>query len=298
MSQTASSSSQVYSDGECEEVLLNFFASRRSPQEIDEFRKDHSEWEYHYHLSPDRECLLNWLDFPANASLLEIGAGCGALTGLFARRCRHVTASELSPRRAEILRRRHIDAENIELVVGDFRQKVSTRKFDLICVIGVLEYVERYSTHPNAALEFLSFIKSRLASGGRCLLAIENKFGLKYWAGCREDHTGRWFESIDDYQQSSGIRTYSRHELAALFGRAGFLNQSFFYPLPDYKFPLEVFSDEYLPTSALSLKHALYPTPDLSSQRIHMFDEYGAIDGIIRANSFPFFANSFLVQAS
>ena len=298
MSQPAENLSPVYSDGECEEILLNFFATYRSPQEIDQFRKLHPSWEYHYHLSPDREYLLNWIDFPQNASLLEIGAGCGALTGLFSRKCRHVTASELSPRRGEILRRRYVKADNIELLVGDFREKVSTRKFDVICVIGVLEYVERYSTQANAALEFLSFVKSRLAPGGQCLLAIENKFGLKYWAGCREDHTGRWFESIDDYQQSSGIRTYSRHELAELFRSAGFLNQSFFYPLPDYKFPVEVFSDDYLPTSALSLKHALYPTPDLSSDRFHMFDEFGAIDGIIRAQSFAFFANSFLVQAS
>lgn len=297
MNQAAIKADTVYSDGECEEVLLNFFGTRRSAEEITEFRERHPSWEYHYHLSPNRECLLNWIELPEESSVLEIGAGCGALTGLLARQCRHVTASELSPRRAEILRRRHIEHNNIELLTGDFRKNIGQRKFDIICIVGVLEYVERYSTHANAALDFLSFVKSRLASGGRCILAIENKFGLKYWAGCREDHTGRWFESIDDYQQSSGIRTFSRHELAELFKLAGFAKYDFFYPLPDYKFPVEIFSDRYLPASALSLKHSLYPTPDPSSERYFLFDEYAAIDGIIRAKSFPFFANSFLVQA-
>lgn len=289
---------KMYSDGECEEVMLNFFGTRRTPEEIAQFRQKNSGWEYYYHLSPDREFLLNWIDLPSNASVLEVGAGCGALTGLFANRCRHVTASEMSPRRAEILRRRHIEHRNIEILIGDFRQSLSNRSFDLIFVIGVLEYVERYSSHPNAAFEFLSFLRSRLNASGKCYLAIENKFGLKYWAGCREDHTGQWFESINDYQNSDGIRTYSRIELDDLFKSSGFKKTNFYYPLPDYKFPIEIFSDTYLPKSALSFKQGLFPTPSPSSARHYFLDEQAAIDGIIRAKSFPFFANSFLVEAA
>ena len=30
-------------------------------------------------------------------------------------------------------------------------------------------------------------------------MAIENKLGLKYWSGCKEDHTGRYFEGVSKY---------------------------------------------------------------------------------------------------
>lgn len=36
----------------------------------------------------------------------------------------------------------------------------------------------------------LNMLKPFLKENGKVLLAIENKFGLKYWCGAAEDHTG------------------------------------------------------------------------------------------------------------
>ena len=42
--------------------------------------EEHS-WQILYHLSAIRENILEWYPFDPGASLLEIGAECGALTG-------------------------------------------------------------------------------------------------------------------------------------------------------------------------------------------------------------------------
>ena len=44
-------------------------------------------------------------------------------------------------------------------------------------------------------------------------MAIENKLGLKYFAGCKEDHVGRMFEGIEGYKNTSGVETFSKREL-------------------------------------------------------------------------------------
>lgn len=43
-------------------------------------------------------------------------------------------------------------------------------------------------------------------------MAIENKLGLKYFAGCKEDHVGRMFEGIEGYKNTSGVETFSKRE--------------------------------------------------------------------------------------
>ena len=88
------------------------------------------------------------------------------------------------------------------------------------------------------------------------IIAIENKFGLKYWAGAREDHTGRNFDSIEDYPNDKGIQTFGKHELTELLKSVGFSNTEYYYPMPDYKLPKIVYSDDYLPDAmAFLMRH-------------------------------------------
>lgn len=53
--------------------------------------KEEPEPAYFYALSDTRENVLEWFDFKPEASLLEVGSGCGALTGLYSRRVKNVT---------------------------------------------------------------------------------------------------------------------------------------------------------------------------------------------------------------
>ena len=57
-------------------------------------------------------------------------------------------------------------------------------------------------------VDYLKRIRTHLAPGGRLVIAIENRIGLKYWAGATEDHTGIYFEGaggISDDQLCTDI---------------------------------------------------------------------------------------------
>ena len=52
-------------------------------------------------------------------------------------------------------------------------------------------------------------LKKHLHAGGRIVIAIENRMGLKYLAGCREDHLGTYFSGIEGYNSESVARTFT-----------------------------------------------------------------------------------------
>lgn len=84
---------------------------------------------------------------------------------------------------------------------------------------------------------------------GRLLIAIENRLGLKYFAGAPEDHTDLHFFGINGYPGNQSVRTFSKNELGELLENSGFPFLRFYYPYPDYKFPTEIFTDESLYTN-------------------------------------------------
>ena len=55
-----------------------------------------------YHLSDIRQNIVEWLQIENTAEILEIGSGCGAITGTLARKAKSVTCIELSEKRSMI----------------------------------------------------------------------------------------------------------------------------------------------------------------------------------------------------
>lgn len=279
----------LYNDGDVEEEILSICESGRDIQEL---LRNENRWPLLYHLSDIRHNLLDWYDFEPEGSLLEIGAGCGAVTGLFCDRLKRVVGIDLSKRRSTINVTRNGGRGNLEIFVGNFEDIRLEEKFDYVTLIGVLEYSGYYiSQGENPYQEMLKRAKAYLKPGGRLILAIENKFGLKYFGGAGEDHTGGFFDGIEDYRKVKGVRTFSKPELAGLLLQAGFEESRFYYPMPDYKLPEAVYSDDFLPKPGM-LSHVsdAYDRP-----RYRLFDESAAYDAIIRDGQFPYFANSFLI---
>ena len=281
----------LYSDGAVEDELLALFESGGDPAAM--LRQD-KRWPVLYHLSPERRNLLEWFPFKKDSSLLEVGAGCGALTGLFAERTAKVTAVELSLRRSRIIAARYPKSVNIEVMAGNISDLELGSKYDCVTLVGVLEYARSFVKGPAPARNLLARCASLLAPGGALLVAVENKFGLKYFAGAREDHSGRSFESIEGYRPDSPAETWSRDELEELLESSGFGRLDFYYPYPDYKLPEEVFSDRFLP----GVSHVLKNAPNYDCDRYRLFSEKRAMLNIIAEGKFSFFSNSFLVAAS
>lgn len=290
--------SGAYSDGdELERMILELLQGEDATARIEDMLTGQPSWPVYYHFTPVRRNLLSWFGFRNDAALLEVGCGMGALTGLFCDRVARVTAVELTARRTEITAWRHRDRANLTAVAGNIADLEIEGGFDYVTAIGVLEYAGRYSESDNPFRDFLARLRSFLKPGGSLLLAIENKLGFKYWSGAREDHTGRLFESLEGYPYQKDVQTFSRRELESLLGDAGFEKTEFFYPVPDFKLPREIFSDAYPPTPGHGIRPGMFPYTDLSQERELLFNEQLVMDSIIAEGAFPLFANSFLVVA-
>ncbi|SFL03347.1 Methyltransferase domain-containing protein [Lachnospiraceae bacterium KH1T2] len=278
----------IYSDGEIEDTILE--ACQRGEEE--ELLKNSSDWAVLYHLSSIRENLLEWYPLEKNTSVLEIGAGCGALTGILSKKVKTVTCVDLSEKRSLINAYRHKDCDNIEIIIGNFQDiEPSLDKYDYVTLIGVLEYSKSYIQSEEPFLEMLRVAVKHLNVNGKLIIAIENKMGLKYWNGAPEDHTVKMYSGLNDYTDGSNVRTFSKKELIQLLSEAGIETYCFYYPQPDYKLPKAIYSDSVLPKPGdiRSFKKVY------SSPRMYNFYEDTVTDQVCADNMFPYFANSFLV---
>lgn len=279
-----------YSDGDIENDLLQLIMEE---PDVEKILAEDDRWPVLYHFSPVRQNILEWYPFKKDASVLEIGAGCGAISGVLCRNAKHVTSVDLSKRRSLINANRNKEYDNLTIMVGNFNDVVLKEKYDYITLIGVLEYAGYYTDDEHPFEAFLKKISGYLKEDGKLLIAIENKFGLKYWAGCREDHIATFFGGIEGYAKDSYVRTFSKNELAHMLEQAGFSEHTFYYPYPDYKLPEKIFSDEYLPhENELNVNHR-----NFDRNRVRLFDENKVYGELIRAEMFPEFSNSFLIVA-
>jgi len=278
-----------YSDGDIENELLDIVKNKKDFEEI---LKDDNRWSILYHLSLIRQNIINWYPFKQNSFVLEIGGGCGAITGVLCDKAKEVKVVELSKRRSMINYERNKHYENLEIIVGNLNDIKFNQKFNYITLIGVLEYAGSFTKTDLPYEDFLKKIKSYLKEDGKLLIAIENRYGLKYFTGAKEDHTGKEFDGITGYIENNSIRTFGKNEIEVLLAKAGFENLNFYYPHPDYKMPFEIFSDDYLPT----VEELLSSAPNFDSDRYELFNESLAYKGIIENRQYPFFANSFFIE--
>lgn len=283
----------LYLDGSEEELLDIVKTYEKS--EYNQVIEDRKSWHILYHLSDIRGNIVDWLPISSADRVLEIGAGCGAVTGTLADKAAHVDCIDLSKARSLINAERHKAYENIHIIVGNFQdvEKTLTEQYDYITLIGVLEYAASYIQADNPYEEFLNIIKKHLKDGGKIITAIENKYGLKYWAGCREDHLGTYYSGIEGYIGVDNVRTFSKNGLRKLFQGCGMNDISFYYPYPDYKLPLAIYSDNYLPAKGSLCNNFR----NFDAERLLVFDETKVFDNLISDGMFDIFSNSFLVVA-
>lgn len=282
----------LYCDGQIEDELLDI-VKNHAEVEYQKIIEEKANWPILYHLSPLRENIVDWIPVSPDAKVLEVGSGCGAITGALARKAKEVTCVDLSKKRSMINAYRHSECDNVTIHVGNFKdiEPDLPSDFDYIFLIGVFEYGQSYMGTDKPFEEFLTIIMKHLAPGGRVVIAIENKYGLKYFAGCMEDHLGTYFSGIENYADGGGVRTFSRKGLEKIFAACGVKKYSFYYPYPDYKFMTTVYSDAYLPGKG-ELSNNLR---NFDRDRMALFDERYAFDGIVEDNLFSVFANSFEV---
>lgn len=293
-----------YSDGvEIEGRILSLIrqASDRGAH-VPIAAEHYSAWPVRYHLCPERANLVRPFRFNG-LDVLELGAGMGAVSRFVAENARSLYVVEGTQARFDVLSERLADLKNWAGEVGNFQDFQTPRRFDVVCLVGVLEYSELFlkPTGESPHLWLLKRCREFLKPGGVLILAIENSLGLKYWNASAEDHRATLFDSVVGYPDTPTPRTFSRKQLGGLLGEAGYSQIDEFFPFPDYKVPTTVISAALIERApALSAELAgLNAFHDyLGHPSASLFPDLLALDNLSRAGLLGDFSNSFLFVAS
>jgi GT2 family glycosyltransferase/SAM-dependent methyltransferase/glycosyltransferase involved in cell wall biosynthesis len=251
-----------YSDGDAAELRMHSIVSNATDLSLfsRELRDAIVDWPTEYHLSARRANIIRPLtELGPGVRVLELGCGCGAVTRALAETGAEVDAVEGSPRRASIAAERVRDLDNARVHVSNFQDIEFEQKYDIVTLIGVLEYAPVYIDSQNPFVSCLEMAKSALKPGGKLVIAIENRLGLKYFSGISEDHFSIPYYGIEGRYQSRQITTYGKKRLSAFLREAGLPAHEFLYPFPDYKLPEVILTEN-------GINHPDFNCADLVSQ--------------------------------
>ena len=156
---------------------------------------------------PEKKLIQDFFDKEdfSGASVLEIGAGTGRFSLLFAAACRSYTVVDLSPAMLQQLtkkaEREHIT--NITAIEGDFLQVPISGTFDYIVSFTAIEYIldKKALFHKMAQL---------LKPGGKLFITTTHRTFIRFW-GC----FGNYF------RQHIFMNMYSKREVKKLLRNNG-----------------------------------------------------------------------------
>lgn len=180
--------------------------------------------------------------------------------------------------------------ENEKMLILTEQMDHPEGKWDYIVAADAFARAASYKTGKDPYGQFFEDIKPHLNTGGHLILAVDNRYGLWYFAGSREHLTGRYFEGLEGYPSVEGIRTFSKEAVLKMAKEHGFAFSKTYYPYPDHRCMTTLYTDGHLPAAG----ELRIPQKDFEEERLHLFDEGKVFDGLIREGWFPQFSNSYL----
>ena len=251
---------------------------------------------YLYHLSHLAANPVKCVGVSGDERVLEIGGGCGTVTGELARSASEVTSVVFTRDEARVNAYRNRNSGNVTLYTGlpsDVLPHLMG-PFDVITLLHAPESAAAEQAAAGGSCEdplaaLIAAAKRLLAPGGRMILTAPNRLGLKYFAGNR-DASGGYFACLEG---GTKVGVPTRSEWKKLLSDAGFSGARFYEPYPDERFPLQIYSDGHQPEqNELSSNNQ-----NFGSRRLYLFDETRVFDAILTEGLFPEFANGFLIEA-
>lgn len=215
------------------------------------YQKDNP-WLWRIVTDPSRDLFFRQYPPRQDSLILDVGSGWGQLTLPLAAENR-VVSLEPTPERLAFVRaaaKQEGLLGKLCFIEAGLQQVEFPACFDLVCCVGVLEWVPRFVPgEPRAVqVDFLRRLGSCLAPGGRLVVGIENRIGLKYLLGTPDDHTGQSGVSVLEHPLAARrhleltgtelrVFTYSMSEYEGLFLEAGLRLARGYGAWPDYKLP-------------------------------------------------------------
>ena len=237
-------------------------------------------------LSALRNSTVSWYPFKAGASVLEVEGGFGALTGVLCDKVEHVVVTESSIFRAKALAKRFEKRDNLEVYVGDIENIEFVEEFDYILLCGVLEKAGRGSKENAAYIQYLCSLTKYLKPDGKLLITADNLYSITRW------NDRKILENTNQVYGKT-IQYFHRKQLQEIVEGAGLGYQKFYYPMPDYRIVGAVYTDECPPTAEEWKQLGGYHL----SQLLPVEEELSTLKNLLRNGAFPFWANSFFLEA-
>lgn len=162
--------------------------------------------------------------------------------------------------------------------------------WDYIIVSDAFARVPALFTGKAPYQQFFDVIKKHLNPDGHVILAVDNRYGLQYFAGCKERLTGQYFEGLEGYGNSEGVSTFSKEAVLEMVKEAGFASVKAYYPYPNFRYMTALYTDEHLPVPGELNKNLC----NFEEERMILFNEAAVFDGLIKEGKFQEFSNSYL----
>lgn len=266
------------------ECIKNYIEKDNQELYENKFGENVTEYEL-YHLSTVSQNLINWYPFNTKDTVLQIGGDLGELTQVFCNNCEKVVTIEQNIEKAKAIAKRYENRENLEIIVGNIDDIILEEKFSIITIIG---------NNPKIKLkDNIQKLERNLKENGKFIIAVDNKFGLRYFMGNPENILNKKFESLIGYNnEPEKIESFTKSSLEQIFNSIGY-KYTFYYPLPDYKMPNVIFSEKQKAKYNSIDKYNPYykENSTIIANEIDVYREILKTD----QQMFEFFTNSFLI---
>lgn len=235
----------------------------------------------YYHLASCKTNLLSICDIKLDDDVLEVGSGYGTLTSKLIELANSVDSLDDSKTKCLVNDFRN-ESENLKIYACQFMDFKPDKKYDKILIIGNLGY----SVDINSYLEYA---KSLLKENGYIFIALENKYGMRYFSGAKMEKDINYFVSIEGKNEK--YKALSNLEIRKAIKEVG-LNCYFYYPLPEYQIPEVIYSEDYTPKYG-----ELYNIGrSYDFERYVLFNEDDALNEALKSGHFETFTNSYFIK--
>ena len=221
---------------------------------------------YYKNMFYTREAIVHFIDIDKSQNVLEIGSGCGAITGKLCEKANKVTCIDVSKERSCVNAYRHKKLDNLSICVGDCECILEDMedKFDVITLIGIMDENTEYKIKNNLDY-YISIVKNNLTPQGRLYVAVDNKLGIYYLSGGKRVNDRMYFQSVDC---ADDVVRYTKSELKKIVLSQGMKITKWMYPYPDYIFPTKNYTDIRLPNND-ELAEEIY---DIECEHMNLFN--------------------------